>query len=120
MRRVWFFYDSSGQREGWSIMLIHGKLDSPGKKARVTKKPANKISAKAKALTHRVPVRLLSKPEVMAIAGVTFPTIWTWMQDGKFPRSREAGGKSMWLSTEIDAWLAGLPVRPLKGDPPPS
>ena len=24
----------------------------------------------------------------------------------------------MWLSTDIDAWLAGLPLRPLKGDAP--
>jgi uncharacterized protein (DUF3820 family) len=36
---------------------------------------------------------------------------------GKFPRARIVGGKSMWLSTEIDAWLAALPERPLKGDP---
>jgi predicted DNA-binding transcriptional regulator AlpA len=60
--------------------------------------------------------RLLSKSEVLAIANVTFPTIWSWMRAGNFPRSRIVGGKSMWLSTEIDAWLAGLPVRPLKGD----
>ena len=62
--------------------------------------------------------RLLDKPEVMAIAGVSFPTIWTWMRDGKFPRSRIVGGKSMWLSTEIEAWIAALPVRRLKGDEP--
>jgi predicted DNA-binding transcriptional regulator AlpA len=35
---------------------------------------------------------------------------------GQIPRSRIVGGKSMWLSSEIDSWLAGLPVRPLKGD----
>src|SRR5262245_20082318 len=28
------------------------------------------------------------------------------------------GGKSMWLSTEIEAWIAALPVRRLKGDEP--
>ena len=33
-----------------------------------------------------------------------------------FPRSRVVGGKSMWLSTDIEAWLATLPVRKLKGD----
>ena len=38
------------------------------------------------------------------------------MRAGTFPRSRIAGGKSKWLSTEVDAWLAALPVRPLKGD----
>jgi predicted DNA-binding transcriptional regulator AlpA len=52
----------------------------------------------------------------MTITGLSYPTLWQWMRDGRFPRSRIVGGKSMWLSTEIDAWLAGLPVRPLKGD----
>jgi predicted DNA-binding transcriptional regulator AlpA len=38
------------------------------------------------------------------------------MRAGTFPRSRVAGGKSMWLSTEIEAWMSALPVRVLKGD----
>jgi predicted DNA-binding transcriptional regulator AlpA len=53
---------------------------------------------------------------VLAIVGVTYPTLWTWMRAGTFPRSRICGGRSMWLSTEINDWLTGLPVRPLKGD----
>jgi predicted DNA-binding transcriptional regulator AlpA len=61
--------------------------------------------------------RLLNKREVCALAGgVSFPTIWAWMRAGTFPRARIVGGKSMWVSTEIDTWIAGLPVRPLKGD----
>jgi predicted DNA-binding transcriptional regulator AlpA len=63
-------------------------------------------------------VRLLDRHEVTAIAGVTYPCIWLWMREGRFPRSRVVGGKSMWRSDEIDAWLAALPVRPLKGDAP--
>jgi predicted DNA-binding transcriptional regulator AlpA len=62
--------------------------------------------------------RLLSKNQVCAIAGTTFPTIWIWMRAGTFPRSRVVGGRSMWLSTEIDKWMAALPVRVLKGDQP--
>ena len=61
---------------------------------------------------------LLTKREVLAITNVTFPTIWIWMRAGKFPRARVVGGQSMWLSTEIEAWLATLPVRKLKGDAP--
>jgi predicted DNA-binding transcriptional regulator AlpA len=64
----------------------------------------------------QAPPRLLSKADILAIANVSFPTIWYWMRAGTFPRSRIVGGKSMWVSTEIEAWLAGLPVRPLKGD----
>jgi predicted DNA-binding transcriptional regulator AlpA len=65
-----------------------------------------------------LPIRLLSKAEVCAITGQSFPTLWKWQRIGTFPRSRIVGGKSMWLSTEIDQWLAGLTVRPLKGDAP--
>jgi predicted DNA-binding transcriptional regulator AlpA len=60
--------------------------------------------------------RLLKKSEVLAIVGVTYPSLWAWMRNGAFPRSRVVGGRSMWRSDEIDAWLADLPVRPLKGD----
>jgi predicted DNA-binding transcriptional regulator AlpA len=62
------------------------------------------------------PVRLLDKRDVLAITNVTYVTLWSWMRDSKFPRGRIVGGKSMWLSTEIDEWLANLPRRPLKGD----
>ena len=58
--------------------------------------------------------RLLSKPEVMAIVGASFPTIWQWMREDKFPRARILGGRSMWLSTDIEKFLAELPTRPLK------
>jgi predicted DNA-binding transcriptional regulator AlpA len=64
------------------------------------------------------PPHLLDKAQVCAIANVSFVTVWQWMRQGAFPRSRIVGGKSMWLSTEVDAWIATLPVRPLKGDAP--
>jgi predicted DNA-binding transcriptional regulator AlpA len=38
------------------------------------------------------------------------------MRAGTFPRSRVAGGKSMWLSTVIEAWISALPVRVLNGE----
>jgi predicted DNA-binding transcriptional regulator AlpA len=60
------------------------------------------------------PPRLLSKSDICAIANVSFPTVWQWMRAGTFPRSRIVGGKSMWLSSEIDAWMRALPVRPIK------
>jgi predicted DNA-binding transcriptional regulator AlpA len=63
-------------------------------------------------------LRLLDKAEVCAIANVSFPTIWAWMRRGQFPRSRIVGGKSMWRSDEVAAWMSALPVRPLKGDAP--
>ena len=63
--------------------------------------------------------RLLSKREVLGIVGVSYPTIWSMMRANTFPRSRVVGGKSMWLSTEVEAWMAALPRSRLKGDRPP-
>ena len=63
--------------------------------------------------------RLLSKREVLAIVGVSYPTLWSMMRAGTFPRSRKVGSKSMWVSTEIEAWMAALPRCRLKGDGPP-
>jgi predicted DNA-binding transcriptional regulator AlpA len=65
------------------------------------------------------PTRLLSKRQVLDIANVSYPTLWVWMRQGSFPRSRAVGGKSMWVSTEIEAWMAALPLCRLKGDGPP-
>jgi predicted DNA-binding transcriptional regulator AlpA len=62
------------------------------------------------------PPRFLLKDEVLKIARVSYVSVWTWMRAGTFPRSRIVGGKSMWLSTEIDQWFATRPVRKLKGD----
>ena len=63
-----------------------------------------------------LPTRLLSKAQVLARVPVTFPTLWAWMRKGKFPRARSIGGKSVWIESEIEAWIATRPVRRLKGD----
>jgi predicted DNA-binding transcriptional regulator AlpA len=63
---------------------------------------------------------LLPKSEVLRrIGGVSFPTIWLWMQKGKFPRSRIVGGKTMWLEADIEKWIEALPETPLKGEREP-
>jgi predicted DNA-binding transcriptional regulator AlpA len=101
-------------------------LDAAKKKAAARKRAAHARAARIPPPTEKPELtddapsaggRLLDKPQVCKIANVTYPTIWAWMRAGKFPRARIVGGKSMWLSTEIDAWLAALPERPLKGDP---
>jgi predicted DNA-binding transcriptional regulator AlpA len=66
----------------------------------------------------QAPPRLLSKADILTITNVSFPTVWAWMRAGTFPRSRIVGGKSMWVSTEIEHWLAALPLRRLKDDEP--
>jgi predicted DNA-binding transcriptional regulator AlpA len=60
--------------------------------------------------------RLLSKGELMDKVGVTYPTIWKLMRQGTFPRSVVIGGKVAWLEHEVDAFIASLPRRRLKGE----
>jgi predicted DNA-binding transcriptional regulator AlpA len=60
------------------------------------------------------PARLISQMEVCDRAGKTYPTIWQWIRDGRFPAGREVGGRTMWLESEVDDWMNGLPVRKLK------
>jgi predicted DNA-binding transcriptional regulator AlpA len=60
--------------------------------------------------------RLLSRKEVMERVPVSYPTIWAWMRAGKFPRSRDIGGKVCWVESEIERWIADLPIAKLKGD----
>jgi predicted DNA-binding transcriptional regulator AlpA len=61
------------------------------------------------------PPWLLDRHQVCALANASYPTIWSRMRAGTFPRSRVVGGKSMWLLREIEEWMASLPVRRLKG-----
>jgi predicted DNA-binding transcriptional regulator AlpA len=55
--------------------------------------------------------RLLTKAEVCERVGRTFPTIWSWMRRGLFPRARIAGRTSVWLESEVDRWMQALPLR---------
>jgi predicted DNA-binding transcriptional regulator AlpA len=60
--------------------------------------------------------RLLSKAEVIELTGKSYPTLWAWMQAGKFPRARNMNGHPVWIESEINQWINALPIRRLKGD----
>lgn len=78
--------------------------------------PAKQVTAARKA-TNLTP-QLLGRHEIVALTGLTYPTLWSMMRAGTFPRSRVVGGKSKWFSNEVESWAARLPVRRLKGDKP--
>jgi predicted DNA-binding transcriptional regulator AlpA len=63
------------------------RTDSSAQAAFAKKAAARKASAENVAQ----PVRLLNKREILAITGLTFPTIWKMMRAGTFPRSRVVG-----------------------------
>jgi predicted DNA-binding transcriptional regulator AlpA len=96
-----------------------------GARKRTDKEKAEAFAAKVGALRatcEPLGVRLLSRAEVLAVVNVSYPALWKWMRDGRFPRARIVGAsgstKRMWLSTEVAAWLANLPPSRFKGDAP--
>jgi predicted DNA-binding transcriptional regulator AlpA len=60
--------------------------------------------------------RLLSKAQVLQRVPFTYPTLWSWMRKGLFPRARQVGGKTCWLESEINGWITAQPLRRFKGD----
>jgi prophage regulatory protein len=59
--------------------------------------------------------RFVFKPELLErVGGVTYPTVWRWMRDGKFPVAVEVGGRIAWLESDIDEWMLSRPLRQYK------
>lgn len=51
--------------------------------------------------------RVIRKPELLNIVGLSDPTIWRMEKAGSFPKRLRLGGNSCgWLETEIVAWLS--------------
>lgn len=51
---------------------------------------------------------LLKRSEVVALVGLGFTTIWRLEKRGEFPARKQLSiGRVAWLSTEIEAWIAG-------------
>ena len=67
------------------------------------------------ATTAAPPLRLLTKAQVLARVPVSYPTLWAWQRQGKFPRAKIIGSRSVWVEAEVEAWIAARPLRPLKG-----
>ena len=61
-------------------------------------------------------LRLVTKGEVLERVGMSYPTLWSKMRAGTFPRSVVVGARVCWYAHEIDAWLRDLQRQQLKGD----
>jgi predicted DNA-binding transcriptional regulator AlpA len=89
------------------------------KRARPGTRPhAVQLTAAKKQVADTLPglrdLQLLTRQEIMALTGLSYPTIWAWTRQGKFPRALVVGGKNMWRAVEIDAWINSLRTRELK------
>jgi len=50
--------------------------------------------------------RIIRKPELLAMLGLSDPTVWRKEKRGEFPkRLRLGAGAVGWLESEVNAWL---------------
>jgi len=50
--------------------------------------------------------RIIRKPELIGIVGLSDVTIWRLEKEGKFPKRIKLGGNSTgWLASEIQQWI---------------
>ena len=55
--------------------------------------------------------KLLRRPEVESITGLSRASIYARMKDGKFPLPVRLGPNSVaWRASDIDEWIAALPL----------
>ena len=70
-----------------------------------------------KALREQSTLRqLVHRAELLAVLGVSYVTLWTWVRQGKFPAPIETGdshqrARLAWYRDEVETWLAERPRR---------
>jgi predicted DNA-binding transcriptional regulator AlpA len=86
-------------------------------KTRLSKKQAPPKKRHIKSEARDKPrVKLIGRKELLERVPISYPVCWRLMNEGKFPRSRQIGGKSFWIEREIDEYLDNLPLVKLKSD----
>jgi predicted DNA-binding transcriptional regulator AlpA len=60
------------------------------------------------------PLIFLSKQQVLDRIPVSGPTLWHWSRTGKFPSPRFIGSRTVWLESEVIAWMKSRPMRNYK------
>jgi predicted DNA-binding transcriptional regulator AlpA len=78
-------------------------------KSKITKQPTPPIDD-----ADQKPLRFIYKAELLDRVGMSYPQIWAWMRDGRFPMSRSVAGKVAWIEREIDDWMMSRPHRQYK------
>lgn len=58
--------------------------------------------------------RFYARADILKVVPRSYPTIWQWMREGRFPLGRQMGDKTVWFADEVDDWLRDLPVRKYK------
>jgi prophage regulatory protein len=51
-------------------------------------------------------MNILRKPRILAKTGLSYPTIYRYMQAGTFPQPVQLGPNSVgWIEEEVDGWI---------------
>jgi predicted DNA-binding transcriptional regulator AlpA len=56
---------------------------------------------------------LKDREQVVKLTGFSYPYLLEAMKEGRFPRARRWGNRNVWLSAEVEQWMASLPLSPL-------
>ena len=65
--------------------------------------------------------KFLSRKQVCAVIGVTYPSVWSWIKADHFPAGRKLGlgsgnrNKIVWLELEVLHWMETRPLQLPKG-----
>jgi prophage regulatory protein len=50
--------------------------------------------------------KILRRPALLAKTGLSYPTLWRYEREGKFPQRIQLGANSVgWYEHEVDEWL---------------
>jgi predicted DNA-binding transcriptional regulator AlpA len=66
-------------------------------------------------------ITFLSRKQVLALVGVSYATLWSWIKEGEFPPAcvlnpkQKGRTKIAWLEHEVRQWMATRPRRLPKG-----
>ena len=56
--------------------------------------------------------KLLRRPEVEAVTGLSRSTLYQWMKDGQFPQPVKLGTRLVaWRESDVTAWLEARETR---------
>jgi predicted DNA-binding transcriptional regulator AlpA len=82
------------------------------KKSKTTTKPLNTDELLSK--LENPHSNFITKAQVLERVCVTFPVVWQWIREKRFPPPRDVCGKALWLESEVEAWMKSRPVKKYK------
>jgi predicted DNA-binding transcriptional regulator AlpA len=53
----------------------------------------------------------LNKKQLCEKVNLTFPFIWQMIREKRFPEGRAIGSRTLWVGSEVDAWMRDRPKR---------